>query len=102
MPSSQNTGEADSYCSLREKIRNKAERSISAFVDHLVNDHSRFVPKDANVHHVTSNTGHFLKLLSQNRPVLLFVYDEESSDTQHRFSLSKLLGACSHSCFTVV
>lgn len=36
----------------------------------------RFVPRDANVHALTSQTLNLLRLLAANKPVFAYVYEE--------------------------
>lgn len=87
-----NINEPDIFSNFRRAIIHRNVHLISDFVDKLTNDNSRFVPEDGNVHHVTSKTLNFLKLLTQNRPVVSFLYEENQSQQGVKINLSKLFG----------
>uniref|UniRef100_A0A915DWT1 ADP-ribosylation factor-related protein 1 n=1 Tax=Ditylenchus dipsaci TaxID=166011 RepID=A0A915DWT1_9BILA len=74
----ENIGEGETFARFKATVNHRSVQLISEFVDHLTNDNSRFVPEDGNVHHVTSKTINFLKLLAQNRPVVGYIYEQDA------------------------
>ncbi|CAD5207334.1 unnamed protein product [Bursaphelenchus okinawaensis] len=69
----QNAGQSDLYQSFCRNVFNKGAHVINDFIDHLTNEHMRFVPEDGNVHEITSNTMNFLKILAKYQNVVVNV-----------------------------
>lgn len=87
-----NIGEACLFLKIKSAIKTQSVQRISDFIDRLTNDHNRFVPADGNVHHVTSSTLNFLKLLTQNRPVIGYIYEDNNTSQNTKMNISKLFG----------
>lgn len=86
----ENIGEACLFLKIKSAIKTQSVQRISDFIDRLTNDHNRFVPADGNVHHVTSSTLNFLKLLTQNRPVIGYIYEDNNTSQNTKMNISKL------------
>jgi hypothetical protein len=95
---SKNVGHADLYNSFCRKAYNKGSQLIADFIDHLTNEHTRFVPEDGNVHEITSNTMNFMKILAKYQPVVSHVLENSQKATESK--LSKLFGLWILSNFT--
>ncbi|KAI6182793.1 Exocyst complex component 7 [Aphelenchoides bicaudatus] len=72
---SQNVGHADLFNNFSQKAISKSSKLISDFIDHLTNEHTRFVPEDGTVHAIASNTMNFLKILTKYQSVVNFVLE---------------------------
>jgi hypothetical protein len=85
---SQNVGHEDLFHKFSQKAIDKSLKLIYDFIDHLSNEHMRFVPEDGNVHEITSNTMNFMKILAKYQSVVTYIQSQRTSDSR----LSKLFG----------
>ncbi|CAD5211427.1 unnamed protein product [Bursaphelenchus xylophilus] len=69
----QNAGQSELYQTFCRNVFSKGAHVINDFIDHLTNEHMRFVPEDGNVHEITSNTMNFLKILAKYQNVVVNV-----------------------------
>lgn len=101
-----NVAGGDIFARARAAVRQRGVRLVGEFVERLATGGGGgrgFLPADSNVHHVTSKTLNFLRMLVENRQAVAYIYEETSDGTgsitnSSRLCLSKLFGKCvSHS-----
>uniref|UniRef100_A0A914EGZ8 Exocyst complex component 7 n=1 Tax=Acrobeloides nanus TaxID=290746 RepID=A0A914EGZ8_9BILA len=88
----ENVRETQTFQKFQQNVYTRSSQLLSEFIDRLTNDNSRYVPEDGTVHHITSNTVNFLKMLARERATILQILDANSSTNrmQAQTNFSKL------------